>query len=87
MNLNFPNRSRSYNPEKGRIQFWGYDSTMEISFFLEADALARISPTAALDEAGSLGVFDANRARIETAASKVYSRNSKSSYTLTASDL
>lgn len=87
MNLNFPNRSRSYNATRGRIQFWGYDSTLEISFFLEADALARINPDAVKDEAGSLGVFDANRVRIETAASKVYSRNSKSSYTLTAADL
>ncbi len=87
MNLNFPNRSRSYSATRGRIQFWGYDSSMEISFFLEADALARISPNAVTDEEGSLSVFDANRTRIEQAASKAYSRRSQSSYTLTAADL
>ncbi|MCX5495474.1 DUF1488 domain-containing protein [Kaistia dalseonensis] len=87
MDIQFPNRSRSYNETRGRIQFWGYDSTIEVSFFLDAGALQRINPSAARDETGSLGVFDANRDRIEQAAARIYSRRSGSSYTLTAADL
>lgn len=87
MNIQFPNRSRSYNETRHRIQFWGHDSAMEVSFFLETDALARIDPTGGLDEVTALRAFDANRTRIEHAAARVYSRHAHGSYTLTASDL
>jgi len=39
MRLSFPNPSRSFDASRNRICFWGYDSTIEISFFIEADAL------------------------------------------------
>jgi len=87
MYLQFPNRSRSYSPSRHRIQFWGYDSALEVSFFLETDALARIDPGGGLDEAAALQAFDANRARIERAAERVYSRHAQGSYLLTADDL
>lgn len=87
MHLQFPNRSRSYSPSHHRIQFWGYDSALEVSFFLEADALARIDPAGGLDETTALKAFDANRARIERAADRIYSRHAHGSYLLTADDI
>jgi hypothetical protein len=87
MQIQFPNQSRSYNSTRRRIEFWGHDRAREISFYLETDALEQISPTVAMNEAGALGVFDANRARIERAASKAYSRHAQSSCILTAADL
>lgn len=87
MRINFPNQSRSYSESHGRVQFWGYDRSMEVSFFVDAGALARLSPDTEVSEAGSLHTFDANRARIEQAAARLYSRRSQPSYTLTAGDL
>lgn len=86
MNIQFPNRSRSYSETHHRIQFWGHDQSLEVSFFLEADALVRIHPDALYDEASALRAFDANRARIEHAAARVYSRHAHASYMLTARD-
>ena len=34
MALNFPNASRSYDSTRHAVRFWGYDSTMETSFFV-----------------------------------------------------
>ncbi|WEK52266.1 MAG: DUF1488 domain-containing protein [Candidatus Kaistia colombiensis] len=87
MRLQFPNQSRSYSQSHHRIQFWGHDSAMEVSFYLEPDALAQIDPGGGLDEAAALQAFDANRARIERAAERVYSRHAHGSYLLTADDL
>jgi len=87
MNLQFPNRSRSYSESHHRIQFWGYDDALEVSFFLEADALARIDPGSGGDETTALRAFDANRDRIERAAARVYSRHAHGSYILNAGDL
>ena len=86
MSLNFPNRSRSYDATHHRVRFWAYDEALEISFFVDEDALSRISPKTGLDEAGFLDAFDGNRERIFKAAGKVYLRNTKGSYTLAASD-
>lgn len=38
MTLNFPNASRSYDETRNLIRFWGYDSALEICFFIEARA-------------------------------------------------
>jgi hypothetical protein len=86
MPLNFPNRSRSYDATRHCVRFWAYDEALEVSFFVEEGALSRISPKTGLNEAGFLNAFDGNRERIFKAAGKVYSRNSKGSYTLAASD-
>jgi len=87
MSIQFPNRSRSYSETHHRIQFWGHDQSLEVSFYLEADALARIHPDAAQDETSALRAFDANRTRIEHAAMRLYTRHAHASYTLTARDL
>ena len=85
--LVFPNLSRSYDPRQRCVRFWGYDSALEISFFVEASALLRIDATISGDELGLLRAFDLYRERICRAAGQVYSRRSKGSYTLTASDI
>src|ERR1700704_2423198 len=61
MSLRFPNESRSYDPTRRAVRFWGHDSAMEASFFVSEDALKRVQPDMLFDEAGLLGAFDANR--------------------------
>lgn len=84
--LSFPNQSRWYDATLRAVRFWGHDSTMEASFFITDEALKRIQPNVQFDEAGLLGVFDANRPLIHAAAAKVYSRGRKGSYNLVSSD-
>jgi hypothetical protein len=86
MSLNFPNRSRSYDSTRRAVRFWGHDSAMETSFFVGEDALKRIQPDMAFDEAGALQAFDRNRPFILAAAAKVYGRGRKGSYDLLSSD-
>jgi len=83
MTLNFPNESRSYDSAKKRVRFWGYDGAIEISFFVEADALkklGRLSLEATDIEARVLSVFDAARERIHRVADKVYGRSRRGDY-------
>jgi hypothetical protein len=86
MALNFPNRMRSYDSTRRAVRFWGYDSAMETSFFMTEEALKRIQPDMAPDEAGALQAFDRNRPSILAAAAKVYARGRKGSYDLLGSD-
>ncbi|MGB5178782.1 MAG: DUF1488 domain-containing protein [Gammaproteobacteria bacterium] len=79
MSLSFPNPSRSFDASSNRVCFWGYDSTIEISFFVEADALKRLCPDMSDAEPGFLQAFDAARKRIYEAADKVYVRGGKAS--------
>jgi hypothetical protein len=80
MKLNFPNPSRSFDATKNRVRFWGYDSAIEISFFVEGDALRKLCPEMSNVEAGFLEAFDAARKRIHEVADKVYERGSNGSY-------
>jgi hypothetical protein len=84
--LNFPNQSRFFDPTRRAVRFWGYDSAMEWSFFVTEDALKRLQPKMAPDEASLLLAFDTNRAAIQKAAAKIYSRGRKGSYELVATD-
>jgi len=89
MTLNFPNPSRSFDAVKNRVNFWGYDSVIEVSFFVEADALQKLCPNMESTEAGFLKAFDAVRNRIYKVAEKAYTRNRKGShaYVLTAEEI
>jgi len=87
MMLNFPNDSRSFDRTRRAVRFWGYDSSMEASFFVTEDALKGLQPNMRVDEEAMLGVFDSNRDRIYAAAAKVYARGRKGSYDLERSDL
>ena len=88
MALNFPNLSRSLESSKNRIRFWGYDSAIEITFFLELDALMKISRPVELAETGLLDAFDCALERIRQVAGKVYqlSRERSCVYVLAAKD-
>ena len=86
MALNFPNESRSYDSTRNLIRFWGYDSALEISFFVEVSALNKLDPVARSEEAEFLEAFDASRDRIHETARKVYSRSRKDAYVLAAAD-
>ena len=70
--LNFPNRSRIFDPTRRAVRFWGYDSAMEWSFFATEEALKRLQPTMEQDEASLLLAFDTNRLAIHAAAIKAY---------------
>lgn len=80
MRLSFPNPSRSFDATRNRILFWGYDSAIEISFFVEVEALQKLCPEMSNVEAGFLKAFDEARKRIHEVADKVYVRGSKGSY-------
>lgn len=84
--LNFPNRSRVFDPTRRAVRFWGYDSAMEWSFFVTEDALKRLQPDMQFDETGLLRAFDSHRSSIHAAATKAYKRGRKGSYELVMTD-
>jgi hypothetical protein len=86
MALNFPNQSRWYDATLRAVRFWGYDSAVEATFFVEEDALKLIQPNMRPDEAGLLNAFDSNRERIYAVAASVYARGKRGSYNLMSSD-
>ena len=79
MTVSFPNPSRSFDASRSRVCFWGYDRSIEIPFFVEADALKHLCPDMDDAEAGFLQAFDTARARIYEVADKVYGRDKKRS--------
>lgn len=90
MTLSFPNPSRSFDASSRRICFWGYDSAIEISFFMETDALKRLCPQMSDAESEFLKAFDAAHKRIHEVADKVYKHSAKGkgsyAYILAAKD-
>ena len=88
MRLSFPNPSRSFDASRNRVRFWGYDRAIEVSFFVEADALKRLCPDMGSAEAGFLQAFDGALNRIHEVADKVYGHGGKGSfaYVLAAKD-
>lgn len=80
MTLRFPNPNRNFDASSRRILFWGYDSAIEVSFFVEVDALKRLCPEMSSAEADFLKAFDAVRKRIQEVADEVYVRGGKGSY-------
>ncbi|MEX0854115.1 MAG: DUF1488 domain-containing protein [Bauldia sp.] len=87
MALSFPNHSRSYDAVRGRISFWGHDGALEIPFFLELNALFRLFPRTANNEAGILAAFDAGWNRICEIAGKAYSPGRRTFYVLGEANL
>ena len=74
MSLTFPNPSRSFDASAERVRFWGYDRTIEVSFFVEAEALKRLCPDMDAVEAGFLKAFDETRGQILEVADRIYAR-------------
>ena len=87
MGISFPNSSRSYDATRQAVRFWGYDRSMESSFFVTVGALNRIQPNLRLDAVDLLRAFDINRERIYAIAAKVYARGRRGSYELCAADV
>jgi Protein of unknown function (DUF1488) len=86
MPLKFPNYSRSYDRTRQAVRFWGYDTSIEYSFFVTVDALERVEPHLRRDEEGFLGAFDASRDLIFRTAAEVHSRDRKTRYELVGTD-
>ena len=87
MAINFPNAAAATMRRGSAVRFWGYDRSMESSFFVTADALNRIQPNLRLDAVDLLRAFDINRERIYAIAAKVYARGRRGSYELSAADV
>lgn len=92
MSLTFPNPSRSLDAKGNRVRFWGYDRSMEISFFIEAEAIRKLSPPSSEAvgvEGEILSMFDTARKQIYKLAEHVYSHSRQRSHThiLTAEDI
>jgi hypothetical protein len=86
MALSFPNQSRSFDVTRQAVRFWGHENAMEASFFIAVDALRRLEPGTANDEASFLNAFDQHRDLICATAAKVFGRGYKGSYNLVRSD-
>lgn len=87
MSLNFPNRTRCYDTGRRGVRFWGHDGAFEISFFVDAAALARLSHNGdGTGEASSLSAFDRFRDQILRVATKLYASKRKEFYVLVATD-
>ena len=86
--LSFPNQSRSFDDSKSRVCFWGYDSAIEVSFFVETGALTQLCPDMSDVEAGFFQAFDAARDNFHEVANRIYVRDGKGvySYILSARD-
>ncbi|MCW8851761.1 MAG: DUF1488 domain-containing protein [Gammaproteobacteria bacterium] len=88
--LSFSNASRYFDESRNCVCFWGYDSTIEVSFFVAAEALQLLCPEMEKVESGFLQAFDNALGRIHKVADKVYSHGGKGkgsyAYTLAAED-
>ena len=71
-----------YDGKRHAVGFWGHDGAIEVSFFVNEDALQQIQPGVRRDEAGLLGAFDLHRDFICATAAKVYGRGHRGSYEL-----
>jgi hypothetical protein len=86
MALSFVNISRSYDPARRSVSFWGHDAWTEITFDVGEEALHHVDPQPHPDEAASLQAFDANRPQIERAAGNAYAKRRQTWLKLQASD-
>lgn len=80
MRLNFPNQSRSFDDNKNRVCFWGYDQTIEVTFYVKIDALKRLCQKMSETEAGYLLAFYTVRSKIEKVANNIYERDNKRAF-------
>ena len=83
MSIQFPNISRSFDDSKHRVCFWGHDKTMEVSFYIGAEALQKIRKGVGSAEAELLAAFDAAIEKIHEVAAKAYANSSRGKGTYT----
>ena len=77
MSIHFPNSMRSFDETRNRVCFWGYDKTIEVSFFVGLDVLQLIQKGIGSVEGEILLGFDAAIDRIHTAAAKLYNSGNR----------
>ncbi|HEY3596240.1 MAG TPA: DUF1488 domain-containing protein [Paraburkholderia sp.] len=82
MALNFPNPSRSYDPSRHCVCFWGYDNSREIAFLVDDGMLTKLNPELGSDEPALLAAFDRNRDRILELARTLYDGGPQNRYTI-----
>lgn len=80
MTLSFPNLSRSFEAKQNRVRFWGYDSAIEITFFMPTDALLKICPEVIAAEDEILDAFDDTLERIHKISCEVYGKGRSRDY-------
>lgn len=87
MTLAFPNPSRSFDATVNCVRFCGHDNAIEVAFFVQMDALSKLSPGVAETEAGMLGVFDSELKKIHKTATRLYEKAKRVYvFTLTSDD-
>ncbi len=84
MALTFPNETRSYDAERRRIRFTGYDGMFRIEFGIEIDALDTGGTPP--NESSSFAAFDRARSDIRSAAEKAYRKQRQNIIVLTAAN-
>ena len=88
--LSFPNPSRNFDEARDGVEFWGYDRTIEIAFFVDGQALLKLGPLTSAGESDLLDTFDRERDQILAAAERIYAQRPKtghvSSYVLSSGD-
>jgi hypothetical protein len=79
MAIDFLNDSRSYDPHRRSISFWGHDAAFEITFRLDQAVLEPFvhGNQDELDETTALRVFDENINKIRSFARNLYTRDKK----------
>jgi hypothetical protein len=82
MAIDFLNDSRSYDPHRRSISFWGHDAAFEITFRLDQAVLEPFvhghqDGHEQLDEASALMAFDENINRIRAFARNLYTRDKR----------
>ena len=77
ISIKFPNTSRSFDKNKNRICFWGYDKTIEVTFYIGVEVLQQIRKGVGSTEYEVLATFDAALENIHEVAAKVYAYSSR----------
>ena len=75
MTLSFPNPSRSVDETHNCVRFWGYDKSIEVSFYLDVSALQKLSNGTSDLEVDCLKAFDTAAKKIHKVAAKVHSKS------------
>jgi hypothetical protein len=80
MMMDFPNPSRSFDETRNCICFWGYDKSIEVSFYLDVCALQKLSRGGSEREADYLAAFDTASNQIHKVAARIHGKRGGSVY-------
>lgn len=88
MALSFPNQCRSFDHSRKCVCFWGHDNVIEVSFFVNLEALQTLNPSTGDSADACLDTFDKDIELIHQVAYDIYTSTRKTTYahTLMATD-